>query len=67
MMGDFALSAKYYNKAVAYNLFVIDYALYQEAVSLGLIRKSNSKSILLKRLILDFPNSSYYNSALCFS
>lgn len=64
MMGDFVLSAKYYNKAVAYNLFDIDYALYQEAVSLGLIRKSKSKSILLKRLILDFPNSSYYNYAL---
>ena len=64
MTSNFALSAKYYNKAVAFNLFDIDYALYQNAISLGLIGKNVSKSKLLKRVVLDFPASSYYDNSV---
>lgn len=64
MSSNFSLSAKYYNKALKYNLFDVDYALYKRAVSLGLIGKVVSKSKLLKRVILDFPNSSYYESSV---
>ncbi len=64
MSSDFSLSATYYDKAVAFNLFDTDYALYQNSVSLGLIGKNASKVELLKRIIKDFASSSYYDNSL---
>ncbi|MEC7646256.1 MAG: tetratricopeptide repeat protein, partial [Bacteroidota bacterium] len=64
MSGDFSLSAKYYEKAVGVNFFDTDYALYQNSVSLGLIGKNNLKVKILKRIVVDFSNSSYYDNAL---
>ena len=64
MISDFSLSAKYYEKAAAFNLFDVDYALYQNSVSLGLIGKSESKVKLLKQIILDYTSSSYYDNSL---
>ena len=64
MSNNFSLSAKYYKKASIFQLFDVDYALYQNAVSLGLIGKNKSKVKILKQIIKDFPNSSYYDNCL---
>tara|TARA_B100002052_G_scaffold27659_2_gene21386 strand:+ start:24385 stop:27453 length:3069 start_codon:yes stop_codon:yes gene_type:complete len=64
MNNDFVLSSKYYNKAIELDLFDTDYALYQNAVSLGLIGKDVSKAELLKKIVSDFNNSSYFDDAL---
>ena len=64
MNSDFLLSAKYYSKAFAVNLFDADYALYQNALSLGLLGKNIEKERLLNKIVVDFPNSSYYDNSL---
>jgi tetratricopeptide (TPR) repeat protein len=64
MTSNFYLSNKYYDKALEINLFDTDYALYQNSLSLGLISKDTSRIKLLKRIILDFTNSSYYDNSL---
>ncbi|MEC7864039.1 MAG: hypothetical protein VYB55_03135, partial [Bacteroidota bacterium] len=40
------------------------YALYQHSVSLGLIGKNTLKVELLKQIVADFANSSYYDNSL---
>ncbi len=64
MSSNFSLSAKYYDKAVLFNLFDTDYALYKSSVSCGLIGKDAFKVGLLKRIITDFSKSSYYDNSL---
>tara|TARA_B100001758_G_scaffold243937_2_gene254527 strand:+ start:4572 stop:7679 length:3108 start_codon:yes stop_codon:yes gene_type:complete len=64
MMNDFVLSERYYAKAIDYNMFDTDYALYKRSVSLGLIGKNISKVNLLKQLTTDYTFSSYYDNAL---
>lgn len=64
MDSEFLLSSKYYDKAVRFNLFHTDYALYQNALSLGLIGRNSEKEKLLKRIVLDFTASSYYDKSL---
>lgn len=64
MSSDFSLSAKYYEKAISLNAFDIDYALYQNSVSIGLVGNNASKVKLLKQIIAEFPNSSYYDNAI---
>jgi len=64
MSNDFFSSAKYYRKASIFELFDVDYALYQNAVSLGLTGKDESKVKILKKIIKDFPSSSYYDNCL---
>ena len=58
MSSDFSLSAKYYEKAIALDLFDIDYALYQNSVAIGLVGKNALKVKLLKQIIAEFYNSS---------
>ena len=64
MSNNFALSVKYYSKAVDFNLFDIDYALYQKSVSCGLIGNNTLKVKILKQITSDFSNSSYYESSV---
>ena len=64
MGGEFALASKYYTKAVTMNLFDIDYALYQASVAFGLTGRYVPKLDFLKRISIDFTNSSYYDNAL---
>ena len=64
MSSDFSLAQKYYNKAIAYNLFDVDYGIYKRSVSLGLIGKNKSKVKLLKQIIADYSASSYYDNSL---
>ena len=64
MRNNFHLSSKYYVKALSCGHFDIDYALYQNSISLGLIEKDTLKVNCLKDIINKFPNSSYYDNAL---
>tara|TARA_B100001250_G_scaffold69116_1_gene55433 strand:+ start:8147 stop:11239 length:3093 start_codon:yes stop_codon:yes gene_type:complete len=64
MSSNFDLSEKYYAKAVSANLFDTDYALYQQAVSLGLIGDDFKRIKLLEIIVADFPSSSYYTNSL---
>lgn len=64
MRSDFDLSEKYYDKAIEYNLFDTDYAIYKRSVSLGLISKNLLKIRLLKLLTASYRSSSYYDDAL---
>ncbi|MAW21679.1 MAG: hypothetical protein CMD16_04730 [Flavobacteriales bacterium] len=64
MMSDFDLSERYYEKAITYNLFDTDYALYNRSISLGLVGKNISKVKLLKQITDDYTYSSYCDNAL---
>ena len=64
MSNNFTLSAKYYSKAVSANIFDVDYALYQQSISLGLIGDNLERVRILEVLVSDFPVSSYYTNAL---
>ena len=64
MGSEFALASKYYTKAVTMDLFDVDYALYQASVAFGLIGRDAPKLDFLKRISIDFTNSSYYDNAL---
>jgi len=64
MSSDFSLAQKYYKKAIAYNLFDVDYGIYKCSVSLGLKGKNKSKVKLLKQIINDYTASSYYDNSL---
>ena len=64
MNSDFVLSEKYYKKAIDINVFDVDYASYQYAISLGLVGKKQQKLKVLKEIIKSFKNSSYYDNSL---
>ena len=64
MLNDFSLSAKYYDRARKLAIFDMDYILYQNAVTLGLIGKDILKVDLLKEIITNFISSSYYDNSL---
>ena len=64
MKQEYSLSEKYYKKASAYSLFDVDYAIYKQSVSLGLLGKNNKKVKLLKQLSSRFLSSIYYDNAL---
>ena len=64
MNQEYSLSEKYYDKAVSYSLFDVDYAIYKRSVALGLVGKNNIKVKLLNQLTSDFIASTYYDNAL---
>ncbi|MCD4788772.1 MAG: tetratricopeptide repeat protein [Bacteroidales bacterium] len=59
---DDALS--YYNKAIKMNAIDVDYALFQKAITLGVLLRYDEKIKTLKKIITDYPNSSYTGEAL---
>lgn len=64
MLREYSLSEKYYEKAILYNLFDTDYALYNRSLALGLVGKNLLKVELLNELKADYINSAYYDNAL---
>ncbi len=59
----FNFAIEEYNKNIELNLFDVDYALYQKALSVGALGKYENKITLLNTLINRFPASAYNPSA----
>lgn len=64
MLSDFRMAEKKYAKAISYNLFDTDYALYNQSVCLGLLGKHSSKEKTLKQLKENHQSSKYLDDAL---
>ena len=58
------LAIDYYDKAIEYNIFDKDYALFQRGFSLGLVSRPNKKIATLQRLLNECPESAYLDDAL---
>tara|TARA_R110001583_G_scaffold24456_5_gene89178 strand:+ start:4203 stop:7376 length:3174 start_codon:yes stop_codon:yes gene_type:complete len=56
-------ASEYYSKAAAANNWSTDYAVYQNALSKGLIGRVNKKITLLKNFSKKFPESDYKDDA----
>jgi len=54
----------YYSKAIVAKKASPDYALYQKAICLGLIKNYNEKIIALTNLLDDYPSSPYIDDAI---
>lgn len=61
---DYNHAAEYYGKAAMANNWDTDYALYQQALSVGLIGRSEEKSRLLQQVRTAHPESEYLDDAL---
>ena len=61
---DYKNAVFYYHKSVTANRWDTDYALYQEALSVGLIGDSGEKSRLLEQIRTSYPDSEYLDDAL---
>lgn len=61
---DYKNAADYYHKSAATNSWDTDYALYQEALSVGLLGDSGEKSYLLEQIRTSYPDSEYLDDAL---
>ncbi len=61
---DYATAIKNYNIIIESQGAGADYALYQRAMSKGLINKKNAKIKDLKKLVKDYPQSVYIDDAL---
>ncbi len=61
---DYNHAAEYYGKAVLANNWDTDYALYQQALSVGLMGESVEKTRLLQQLKTSYPESEYLDDAL---
>jgi tetratricopeptide (TPR) repeat protein len=55
---------EYYDKAIGNSTADVDYALFQKAISLGVLKKYQEKIEILGRILSDFPNSNYTADAL---
>ncbi|MFT3738869.1 MAG: tetratricopeptide repeat protein [Breznakibacter sp.] len=60
---EFNTAISYYDKAIAMNIGTTDYAMYQKAFCLGLLKKHNEKINLLKQLVTAYPQSQYVDDA----
>ena len=63
MNSNYLLAEKYYDKVANYNMFDVDYALYNRSVCMGLLNKNKSKLELLK-IIENDTSSRYYENAI---
>lgn len=61
---DYNHAAEYYQKATLANNWDTDYALYQQALSVGLIGNSGEKARLLEKVRSSHPESEYRDDAL---
>ncbi len=64
MTNNYLLAEKYYNKAIQYDLFDSDYAMYNRSTCLALLGDYNSQLELLKTFQSRYPNSVYFDDAL---
>ena len=63
MAKNYKKAVESYEKAISGNSKVSDYALLQKAVILGLDTRYGEKAVALERLMKDYPNSTYLESA----
>lgn len=61
---DYKNAAEYYNKSANAGKWDTDYALYQEALSVGLLGNSAEKSRLLEQIRTSYTDSEYLDDAL---
>ena len=61
---DYNNAVDYYEKAIQINTSDADYAFYQKAFSLGLLKEQNQKIETINKLITNYPNSAYLDDAL---
>ena len=61
---DYKNAAEYYGKSANAGRWDTDYALYQEALSVGLLGDSGEKSRLLEQIRASYPDSEYLDDAL---
>jgi TolA-binding protein len=64
MQNNYPMAIEYYNKAIQLNKLDVDYALYQKALCLGLLKKLDEKINTLKQIVQDYPKSEYKSLAL---
>ncbi len=64
LLRDYKEAMKYYGLSANLNSYDTDYALYQQAVCLGLEKQNDEKINKLLSLIEKYPNSSYTDDAL---
>ena len=61
---DYIKASEYYQKVIDLNVAGTDYALFQNAFSMGLLKKQQTKIDLLSLLLEKYPKSSYLDDAL---
>ena len=61
---NYLLSEEYYKKAYTEGGRNADYAIYQYAITQGLMDKKENENASLEKLLVDFPNSTYAKGAL---
>ncbi len=61
---NYPMAVEYYSKAIQLNKTETDYAMYQKALCLGLLKKFDEKVSLLKTLTENYPKSDYTPLAL---
>ncbi len=60
----FSAAISYYEKSIVIPTGAPDYALYQKAFCLGLLKQHNEKIAILKQLVRQYPSSPYVDDAL---
>ncbi len=61
---DYESCIPYYDKSIELNTFDADYASYQKALALGVLRKFSDKASTLENLLKQYPKSTYRPSAM---
>jgi len=64
MLKEFALAEQFYEKSIKFNLFDLDYSLYQRSKCLGLINNKVGKVKTLDMIVRNYRNSIYLDNAL---
>lgn len=60
---EFNTAISYFDRAISMNIGTTDYAMYQKAFCLGLLKRHNEKINLLKQLASAYPQSQYVDDA----
>lgn len=61
---DFNNAISNYDNAIKMNLIDLDYSLYQKSISVGARGQMQTKTNLLQKALIDYPNSTYRASIL---
>ncbi|WP_282036382.1 tetratricopeptide repeat protein [Saccharicrinis aurantiacus] len=61
---DFNTAISYYNQGASISKSSPDYAMYQEAISLGILKKHDAKIAELQDIVQKYPSSPYVDDAL---
>lgn len=61
---NYPMAVEYYNKAIQLDKLDVDYAMYQKALCLGLMKKFDEKISTLNSIVQQYPKSEYRSLAL---